>query len=239
MGQTLLLLHGFSGTGRTWRAVIDRLPAERYRALAPDLPGHGRATDAPEAAITFHGCVEHLLALAPPRFALGGYSMGGRLALHLALAAPERVTRLLLVSTTAGLDGERERAARRTADEGIARELEQGPFERWIERWRSQPLFAADPPAVRAAAAADQLRNDPVALAGALRGLGTGAMPPVWDRLHELRMPAIVAVGARDEKFRALGRRLADRLPSGELVVLDGGHALPWENPDALAAALD
>jgi 2-succinyl-6-hydroxy-2,4-cyclohexadiene-1-carboxylate synthase len=236
--ETIVLLHGFSGTSRAWDGVVEHLDLERYRPLALDLPGHGaEATHQPP--ITFHGCVERLLAQIPGRFALCGYSLGGRVALHIALAAPERITRLTLVSANPGIEDASERAARRRADRHLADELERVPFEDFIERWRTQPLFAADPPVVGELARADQRRNSPWALAEVLRGLGVGEMASLWSRLEELTMPVTVIVGDRDEKFLTIGRRLAEEVPDGSLRILEGGHGLPLENPKVVAAALE
>ena len=121
----------------------------------------------------------------------------------------------------------------------LADELERIPFEQFIERWRTQPLFADDPPEVGALAREDQRRNRPGALAEVLRGLGTGEMEPLWGRLGELTMPVTVVVGERDAKFRALGERMVDRMPRAELVVIPGGHRLPLESPADLAGVLD
>jgi 2-succinyl-6-hydroxy-2,4-cyclohexadiene-1-carboxylate synthase len=165
--------------------------------------------------------------------------MGGRIALQAALAAPERVERLVLVATTAGIDDADERARRRAADEALAAATEQGSIEAFADRWTAQPLFAGTPPQAAAVWRADILDNDPVALAAVLRGLGTGLMEPLWDRLGELRMPVTVLAGEHDAKFRALGQRLADDLPSGELVIVEGaGHGIPREDPAAVAAAI-
>jgi 2-succinyl-6-hydroxy-2,4-cyclohexadiene-1-carboxylate synthase len=220
-----------------WDGVCEQLDRESYRPLALDLPGHGRMAECGRP-ITFEACASHVLASAPERFTLCGYSLGGRVALHVALAAPERVRRLLLVSCSAGIEDAGERAARRESDESLARRLEQEPFEDFIERWRAQPVFAGEPPEVRALARADQRRNDPHALAAALRGLGTGTMEPLWGRLAELEMPVRVIVGERDAKFLQIGRRLAAALPAGELVVLPGGHGLVLERPTELAHAI-
>ena len=200
-------------------------------------PGHGEPADAPRP-ITFAGCVEYVLARAPRRFALCGYSMGGRIALQLALAAPERVARLVLVASTAGIEDEEERAERRRADGRLARQLESAPYEEFIERWRTQPLFAADPPEVGTRARADQRRNRPDALAAVLRGVGTGEMEPLWSRLGELRMPVAILVGERDGKFQALGRRMVELLPDAELLIVPGGHGLPLEARGARVAAV-
>ncbi|MFI5008951.1 MAG: alpha/beta fold hydrolase [Solirubrobacterales bacterium] len=238
MSENLVLLHGFAGTRRTWDRVVERLDPERYTPLAFDLPGHGSAADAP-TPVTFAGCVEHVLTHGPPRFALCGYSLGGRVGLNVALAAPERVSRLVLVSSTAGIADETERAARRADDDALAYALETRTFAEFMDRWEAQPVFAEDPPEVHAAMRAEQQRNDPRALAAVLRGMGTGAMRPLWDRLAELEMPVTVLVGERDTKFHAPGRRLAELLPDCELQIVPGGHRLPVEAPQALAGALE
>jgi 2-succinyl-6-hydroxy-2,4-cyclohexadiene-1-carboxylate synthase len=237
MPTTVVLLHGFAGTGRAWDPVAQRLDRERYTALAPDLRGHGDARDA--RPVSFAACVEDVLAAAPPRFVLCGYSMGGRIALHVALAAPERVERLVLVATTAGIDEEAARAARREQDERLAAFADGASIEQFADRWAAQPIFARTPPDAARIWREDLLRNDPRALAAALRGIGSGAMEPLWDRLAELTMPATVLVGERDAKFVALGERLAAALPGGELVVVAGaGHGLPREAPEAVSAAI-
>ena len=230
-----MLLHGFGGTHRAWDRVAARLGAERY--LAPDLRGHGVARDA--RPVTFDAIVADVLAQAPERFVLAGYSMGGRIAQHVALAAPERVERLVLISTTAGIDSAEERAARRASDERLAQRLERDGLEPFVATWRDQPLFEGDPDWVTAEAQADQRRNDAAALAAVLRGIGTGSMAPLWERLGELTMPAVVLAGERDAKFRALGERLRAALPDARLdIAPDAGHSVQLEAPEAVDHAL-
>jgi 2-succinyl-6-hydroxy-2,4-cyclohexadiene-1-carboxylate synthase len=231
------LLHGFAGTHRAWDGVVERLDPERYRPLALDLPGHGEQADA-ERPISFAGCVEHVLARAPERFALCGYSLGGRVALHVALAAPERVSRLVLVSSTAGIEDDDERMERSATDRRLADELENGSLEDFVARWCAQPMFAEDPAAVAALAREDYLRNRPDAVAAILRGIGTGEMPPLWERLHELTMPVAILVGDRDTKFQAVGRRMADLMPQAVVNTVAGGHRLPLENGAAVTNVL-
>ena len=231
----VLLLHGFTATGASWDPVRRLVDAGLYEPEAPDLRGHGtRADDRP---VTIAACVEDLRQAEP--YVLAGYSMGGRVALHLALAQPDLVRRLVLISTTAGLEDEHERAERRTADDDLADGIERAGVEAFARSWAAQPLFADQPPEIAAAAHRDRLRNRPEGLAASLRGMGTGAMDPVWDRLGELTMPAAVLVGERDAKFRELGERLADELPNATLTVVPGaGHSVHLEAPGAVVAAL-
>jgi 2-succinyl-6-hydroxy-2,4-cyclohexadiene-1-carboxylate synthase len=235
--QTLVLLHGFGGTHRAWEQVIEHLDPQRYRPLALDLPGHGEAPPTP-GSITFATCVEAVLEASPGRFALCGYSMGGRVALHVALAAPHRVARLVLVSSTAGIEDVSERCARRAADHALADQLESIPFEDFIARWRAQDLFAHEPPRVSTLALEDHRRNRPRSLAAVLRGIGTGEMESLWDRIGDLEIPVHLVVGKRDAKFRAIAERMQGLLPHGSVCLLPGGHAVPLESPDALARVL-
>jgi 2-succinyl-6-hydroxy-2,4-cyclohexadiene-1-carboxylate synthase len=236
MPATVVLLHGFTQTRQSWRRTVAELGG-RYRALAPDLPGHGLAADRRPAS--FAACTAYVRALAPERFTLCGYSMGGRIALHTALALPDAVERLVLVGASPGLADPAERARRRADDEALAARIEQLGIEAFATEWGAQPLFAGQPERVAAAAHADRLRNTPAGLAAALRGLGTGAMEPLWDRLAELRMPVRLVVGERDAKFRELAERMATAIPAGEVVVVaDAGHAVQLERPEVVAAEI-
>ncbi|HZO35301.1 MAG TPA: alpha/beta fold hydrolase [Solirubrobacteraceae bacterium] len=235
--EDVVALHGFAGTGRIWDGVAERLDPARFRLHTPDLPGHGSASRL--RPVTFATCVDHVLAAAPERFALCGYSLGGRVALHLVLAAPERVTRLVLVSATGGIDDDGERALRRRQDEQLADEIEHESIEAFTTRWTALPLFDGASPEAVALWRADIARNDPAALADVLRGIGTGAMEPLWPRLGELAMPAVVVAGERDPKYVALASRLSAALPAAASLVVPGaGHGLPREAPGELAAAL-
>lgn len=232
----VVALHGFAGTGTMWDRVAECLP-EGIALHAPDLPGHGSASDEP---VSFSSCVQRVLRDAPTRFVLAGYSMGGRIALHVALAAPDRVARLVLISTTAGIEGAAQRAERRRSDHALAADVERGSIGQFVERWSALPLFAGDPPDAVSRRRADMLRNAPAGLAASLRGIGTGSMEPLWCRLGALTMPATVLAGERDAKFGALADRLASALPGcGPAIVVPGaGHGLPREAPETVAASI-
>ena len=235
MPPTLLLLHGFTQTRQSWRPVMAALGGRR-RAIAPDMPGHGLAAARPAS---FSASAGYIRALGGERFALAGYSMGGRVALHAALALGSRLDRLVLIGASPGIADAAERAARRTADDALADRIEAIGVEAFAREWASLPLWEGQPERVAAAANADRLRNTPAGLAAALRGLGTGVMDPLWDALPSLSVPVTLAVGERDEKFRSLAERMAERLPRAEVVVVEGaGHAAQLEQPDAVAALL-
>ena len=232
----LVLLHGFTNTGASWQPVIAAL-GQRYRAIAPDIRGHGAATD--REPVTLEAVLDDIAGLTPGPFALAGYSQGGRIALHAALAMPDRVTRLTLIGASPGIADADERRARRIADERLADEIETSTIEAFTDRWAQTPVLAGLSPDSAAAARADRLRNRPDGLARALRGLGTGALPPVWGRLGELSMPVTLVVGERDAKFRAIADAMAAASPRATVRVVEGaGHAVHLELPAAVAAAM-
>jgi 2-succinyl-6-hydroxy-2,4-cyclohexadiene-1-carboxylate synthase len=234
--QTVVLLHGFTQTRQSWRRTIAALDG-RYRALAPDLPGHGQASERRPASFT--ACAAYVRALAGDRFTLVGYSMGGRIALYTALALPRHVERLVLVGASPGIADAAEREERRRADEALADRILDMGLEAFATEWGSQELFVGQPERVAAAAHADRLRNTPSGLAAALRGLGTGVMPPLWDRLGELAIPVVLVVGERDARFRAIAGRMSGAIRDCQVVVVDGaGHAVQLEQPELVAAAI-
>jgi 2-succinyl-6-hydroxy-2,4-cyclohexadiene-1-carboxylate synthase len=236
MARDVVLLHGFTHTGASWDPVVAAL-GERYRALAPDIRGHGSRAEL--EPVTLAAVVDDVARLAAPRFTLAGYSMGGRIALHAALALGPRIDRLVLIGASPGIADTAERESRRADDDEWADEIEGSDIEGFARRWAQTPVLARQPAAVAAAVHADRLRNRPAGLARALRGLGTGALPSLWDRLGEVAVPVALLVGERDRKFAAIASDMARDLVDAEVIVVEGaGHAVHLEAPERVAAAL-
>jgi 2-succinyl-6-hydroxy-2,4-cyclohexadiene-1-carboxylate synthase len=166
-----------------------------------------------------------------------GYSMGGRLCLRLALDRPDMVQALMLVSTSPGIADPTERAARVEADELLAESVERDGVHAFLAAWLAQPMFASVP--ADAAGLTDRRTLTPEFLAACLRRLGAGAMDPMWHEVSRLAMPAMLVTGARDDRYTAIARRMLERMHAGVgLVQLDGGHALPLEQPAVLGGLI-
>jgi 2-succinyl-6-hydroxy-2,4-cyclohexadiene-1-carboxylate synthase len=232
----LILLHGFTNSGASWLPVMSGL-GERYRAIAPDIRGH--ASESGTRPVTLDAVVSDVAALVPGPFTLVGYSQGGRIALHIALTYAHRVRRLVLIGASPGLADDAERAARRVADERLAERIESLPIEEFARQWAETPVLQDIACDIAAISHADRLRSTPTGLAAALRGLGTGALPSLWDRLPELSMPVALVAGERDLKFTALAREMALRIPQSTVTIVPGaGHAVQLERPDAIVELL-
>lgn len=230
----LALLHGFTQSAAAWAPVAARLAADGREVVAPDLPGHGRSA---LVETDLWGAADAVAdAVGPATYV--GYSMGGRVLLHLALARPEVVQGLVLVSTSAGIDDDAERAARRTADDALAGRVEREGVEAFVRWWLTLPLFATLP--ADAAAVDARLGGSAAGLASSLRLAGAGTQEPLWHRLADVRAPALVVAGALDAVYAGRAARLVASLGgAAQLVVLDGcGHACHLERPDAFVAAL-
>jgi 2-succinyl-6-hydroxy-2,4-cyclohexadiene-1-carboxylate synthase len=231
------------GSRRDWAAVAAAL-AKTRRCMLVDLPGHGETGDPADQALwTPDGCVG---ALAKTLASAGGgavvgYSLGGRLALQLAVEHPGTVARAVIVSGTPGVAGECGRAQRRNSDEGLARRLERGGLEAFLEDWYGMPLFAAlrEHPGFPAVLKRRR-RNDPGLLARSLRSLGTGVQRSLWGDLPGTPTPLLFLAGERDTKYADIAFDAVARCPQGEAVVVRGrGHALVEEDPQAVTREVD
>lgn len=231
-----VLAHGFTQTARSWDRFAPLLGSriDHIDTLAVDLPGHGDAP--PPFDDDLWECAERLVEAGGAATYIG-YSMGGRVSLHAALAHPEQARALVLMGATAGIDDEAERADRRAADERLADRIESIGVATFIDEWLANPLFAGLDEA--SAQRGDRLRNTVAGLAASLRSTGTGTQESLWDRLGEIRAPVLVLAGEHDDKFRALGERLAGAISDAEFVVVPGaGHSVHLERPEATADAI-
>lgn len=240
----IVFLHGFTWDGASWEAVARPL-SEHYYCVAPDLPGHG-ATDSPEpiAEWSFDRVVdalaEALHGLGISKAHLVGYSMGGRIALRLAVLQALGLESLVLVGASAGLATVQDRMSRMRADAELAERLVDEGMEAFLERWMAQPLFdtmRALEPTLLATLNAGRSQQDPRGLAASLRTMGTGSQPYLMEALADLSVPTLLVVGELDAKFRRLAEAMRLSLPQGRLeIVRDCGHSVPFERPRELSA---
>ncbi len=245
-GPALLLLHGFTGSTETLSETASALRGD-FCTIRVDLPGHGKS-DAPRdlTPYTMESCVEALRAVLD---ALGikqtnvfGYSMGGRTALALCAAHPERICAAATLGASAGIEDETVRAERVAQDEGLAAFILEHGMEAFVDRWMNHPLFETQQTLGEeflAAARAQRLTNQPHALALSLRGMGAGTQVPVHDALIELDLPILLLAGMKDAKFSAAAIELGAQLRDAQVELIPGaGHAAHLENPEETHAAI-
>ncbi|MFT8309585.1 MAG: 2-succinyl-6-hydroxy-2,4-cyclohexadiene-1-carboxylate synthase [Sporolactobacillus sp.] len=238
-GVPLLLLHGFTGSVETWRFLEDVMLKD-YQLILVDIIGHGQTgcpKDAQRYSITETAKdMNALLELLEfERVHVLGYSMGGRLALSFACLFPERISSLILESSSPGLKTEVERRERRLHDKELADSIRKHGIPAFVSRWEQLALFDSQrklSQRKRAVLRAQRLSNQPIGLSNSLIGMGTGAQPSWWGHLSSLRFPILLITGSIDNKFCMIASEMHDRMPNAEWqVVPNAGHAVHLEQP--------
>lgn len=245
-GPALLLLHGFTGDSGAWRRFARETRGD-FRVIGVDILGHGES-DKPAAVASYSmsavaaDIIDLLDQLEMTAARLLGYSMGGRLALFLALHYPERFKSLMLESASPGLADSVERAERRHRDVALAAGIEARGIDWFVDYWERLPLWASQaelPADVLEAQRKQRLANDARGLANSLRGMGAGAQPSLWEALASVRMPTLLLAGEHDDKFRRINRAMAAKIPKRRLAVIpSAGHNTHLENPADFARAV-
>ena len=238
----VVLLHGFMGSSKDWHEIMDLL-VDSCLCLAIDLPGHGKSTGLKDPrAYTFSKASAQVVKVMEMTKAVPatvvGYSMGGRIALYVALQYRHACGKLVIESATAGIANEKERAKRKTLDHERARELSTGKFEDFLGTWYCQPVFEtlAKNPERLEAVIQKRLLNDPLELSQALDGMGVGMQPSLWDRLQELSVPALLLAGEKDSKYVDIVQSMAALLPKGRAAIVpEAGHNAHLEKPAFVA----
>ncbi len=223
----VVFLPGFMQHADAWSPVAAAV-GERYPVKIVDF-----------STWTFEGRLSEIRAATSIGDVLVGYSMGGRLALHAALRAPDRYAGLVTIGVSAGIEDPDARQARKDDDEELASWIESHAIEDVVARWEDNLVFESQPPALVVAQRAGRLDHDPADLALLLRSAGQGALAPVWEYLRDLRMPVLALAGEHDAKYWDAAERIASLVADGRaLPVPAAGHAAHLEEPAIVAELL-
>lgn len=217
---------GFMQRGDAWAPVAARV-APRYRPALVEF-----------AEPTLEGAISAVEA-AGRGGAVVGYSMGGRIALHAALAHRAAFRALVLVGATPGIDDDALRRSRRAADQDLAAWMEGETIGAIVDFWEAQPIFATQDAELVRAQRPGRLQHDPRRLAAMLRSTGQGTLDSLWPRLRDVAVPVLAVAGEHDSKYAEVAEEMAAALPRGRAALVPGaGHAAHLEQPDAFAELL-
>ena len=233
------------GSCNDWQPIAEAL-ADQFYCVAVDLPGHGgTAVDGSDSLYRMEAGAEALVKWMEQKSVhhphCVGYSMGGRVALYLAVRHGNHFRTFIIESGSPGLASEAERAERRKKDEKLASRLEEESLEQFIGEWYEQPLFASlrTDPQRYVTLVHRRLRNNPHGLATSLRRMGTGVQPSLWDHLNSISKPTLLIVGAADDKFKAIAKQMALANAGFEVTAIaNAGHNVHLERPGQYIAVL-
>ncbi|NHZ71698.1 MAG: 2-succinyl-6-hydroxy-2,4-cyclohexadiene-1-carboxylate synthase [Aquificales bacterium] len=235
----LLLLHGFTGSAQSWQPLLPAL-TPYFQVITPDILGHGRSPSPPSPRpYQMTQIAASLITLLDQHTSqpahLLGYSMGGRLALYLAVHYPKRFHSLILESASPGLKTAVERDERRQRDNTLANRIERDSIEAFIDFWERLPLWASQQQLSKETHARlrqQRLQNNPAGLANSLRGMGTGVQSSLWQNLQNVQLPVLLMTGELDHKFIGIAQEMAPLLPLAQHITIpDAGHTIHLEKP--------
>ncbi len=221
----IILIHGAGSSSLGWHASLRRMPGRRIIAL--DLPGHGKSIGAGKQSIADYAqdIIDFINTLALPQVILAGHSMGGAIALQAALLAPKRLSGLVVVSSGAVcnlpdeiLNSLSNPTFRKTAINWLCDRLSTPNGEsKWVEQTRKVLMDTRQ---------------------GILYGdLYACSHFNLEEDCRDIRVPTLICSGSQDRFFPPVySRQLAELIPGAKEVMLNGGHLLPLENPQELAA---
>ena len=227
-GPPLLLTHGYSSTSAMWQGQIAPL-SKRHTLILWDMRGHGQSDypDDPAAyseTLTVGDMAALLDKVGAASAIVGGLSLGGYMSLAFVRAHPERVRALLIIDTGPGFkkddarDGWNKRALE-TADR--------------FEREGLAVLKSLSPER------SSVIHRDAAGLARAARGMLTQRDAAVIETLPQIKVPALVVVGADDTPFLAASDYMAAKIPGAKKVVIPAaGHAVNIDQPQAFIEAV-
>jgi 2-succinyl-6-hydroxy-2,4-cyclohexadiene-1-carboxylate synthase len=233
----MLLLHGFTGDSSTWLPFCEKWGLHS-KLVIPDIIGHGK-TGAPKNVDRYQiesaaKDLAHILdKLGFQKVNVLGYSMGGRLALTFAILYPQKVNKLILESSSPGLQTEAERAERCMKDQELAEFIKEKGMEAFVDYWENIPLFSTMrnlPQDIKNKIRYQRLSHSPEGLANSLLGMGTGVQPSWWGKLDQLDCQVLLLTGEKDEKFCRIAEKMQKLLKNSTLMVIENsGHALHVE----------
>jgi pimeloyl-ACP methyl ester carboxylesterase len=227
-GPPLLLTHGYSSTSAMWQGQIAAL-SKHHTLILWDMRGHGQSDypDDPAAyseALTVGDMAALLDKVGATTAIVGGLSLGGYMSLAFVRAHPERVRALLIIDTGPGFrkDDARDAWNRRALETADRFEREGLAVLKSLSRERSSVVH-----------------RDASGLARAARGMLTQRDAAVMETLTQIKVPALVVVGADDTPFLAASDYMAAKIPGAKKVVIPAaGHAVNIDQPQAFIEAV-
>ncbi|WP_414050483.1 2-succinyl-6-hydroxy-2,4-cyclohexadiene-1-carboxylate synthase [Macrococcus animalis] len=232
----IIMIHGFLGSIETFKPAKDLL-LPYIDVILVECPGHGQENDATENW-SFYEIAKQLSQYIKnvsedyQSITLYGYSMGGRIALYTALHYPELIDKLIIESSTPGIESE-ELRQNRAAQDALRSERIKQDYVAFIDAWEQLALFNTFKPLTQAQEIRQRdirLNHHPESIAKALREYGTGQQKNLWPMLKDFNKPVLILTGSLDSKFELIANRMAEQLPEAQHIIISAGHTIHVEN---------
>ncbi len=247
IGRPLVFLHGFMGSAASFAPLIDFLPKDYY-LLGIDLPGHGKSLFSRlrclSSLVSFEDVASMVLddldAAGIERFVMYGYSMGGRVAQQVALAAPDRIDGLILESAGFGIADPDARRVRYENDRRMFDDIQSGSdFDRFLDQWHDMALFNTLSPEYKSRLKARKRLNDPLELKRAMALLSVGNQSYLLPELARAPFPIALLYGRADAGYSSLADYAQKHLAHADVHLFPGAsHNIHIQYPEKTARML-
>uniref|UniRef100_A0A0D9VHL4 Mandelate racemase/muconate lactonizing enzyme C-terminal domain-containing protein n=1 Tax=Leersia perrieri TaxID=77586 RepID=A0A0D9VHL4_9ORYZ len=264
--KVVLFLHGFLGTSEDWVPMMKAL-SPSARVIAVDLPGHGESKiiqhgveNPNQASVTVQVVADLLLKLicdiTDGEVFVVGYSMGARIALHMALnknhkaVTSRQISGAVIISGSPGLRDEASKRRRSAIDKSRAHFLSSCGLDSFLETWYSAKMWASlrEHPKFDSLVRTRREHNNIKALSKVLADSSIGRQKSLWEDLKHLKSPLLIVAGEKDLKFKEISQEICREIRKYRdcesnglcemIIVPDSGHAVHIENPLPLVRAV-
>jgi len=243
---SIIFLHGFTGSINDWEYIFNYLPTD-LRIIAIDLPGHGHSSSIDKVKYYTIEFISRIIdavtsELELNKFSLCGYSMGGRVALNYSITHQNLISKLILISSTAGIEKKNDQQMRIESDEMLCSMIEKNGIDYFVDYWKNLPLFSSlkrIDSNIYNSIIEQKKQNTSTGLVNSLRGFGTGKMIPMWDSLDKLTLETLLVCGELDKKFININTEMNQKIINSKLRIIPNvGHNVCMENPGELSDLL-
>lgn len=245
----VLFLHGFMGSKEDWQGPIQSLLAlNPFHCIALDLPGHGESPLANLQSPHSQSPLETVSSLIAKFLQdhqvfpvhVVGYSMGGRVALHLALTYPHLVSSLILESASPGIENPQERLKRKEEDHHLFKGVTADNWMDFLMKWYSQKIFGSLAQDKNFPQLLSQrMKNSPKKMQKALDHFSVGNHPSLWSQIRHYPGRILTLSGSEDEKYNMIGNKMRSYHPSlTHLTIEQSGHAVHFQQTERMALAI-
>ena len=241
-GIPLLLIHGFTGSNESFKTSI-RYLRQYFKVIAIDMIGHGKSFDKNPNNYSFERSVELikdiLIELNLKKTNLLGYSLGGRLALHLAINSTQLINKLILCSTSPGIKDKSDRKARQNSDSYLADLLLDQGIGGFVDYWESLSLWRSEKRLsykIKNTMRKIRLSQEPLGLINSLNSQGQGIQKYILKNLKKIQNKTLIFAGEKDEKYIKYSYEIQKNIEDSKVkIVPNSGHNLILENPIYIA----
>ena len=244
-GIPIILIHGFTGNHKSFE-IVSKYLSQYFKVISVDLIGHGNSMIYDESFYNFEKSTKLLTDLIESlninKVNVLGYSLGGRTALHLGLKYKKNINKLILCSTSYGIEGKENRKSRILSDKKIIDLLTEKTIDDFVEFWESLSIWDSEKKlgvSARKKLRAIRKSQNPLGLSLSLKYQGQGVQSNLINYLDRIVNNTMILYGENDIKYEKISKKMSKAIRNSKTIVVPhSGHNIILENPIFVSRAV-